>query len=544
MPTKAQFESAAKLARKNIVHHGDTDIFPFPFERFVFEDESEEIVKLIVEYNENFETYLARYSPTNVSALTPVGYFGFRWATQIDYIWNAYLLSCVLVLRNEIEAARIPAAEGVVFSYRLSCDKDTGSLFDRSIGFSGFMKRSKELSNDFKYVVICDISEFYPRLGHHRLENALKQIDGSSDYPSKIMKFLSNFSRTNSFGLPIGGPAARILSEITINQVDKLLFGRGIKFVRFADDYHIFVETREDAYKSLIYLSEKLSLNQGLTLQKSKTRIMSAAEFQATMPSVDEGSPDSVGQPEDTKSDPRESILSFSLRFDPYSPNAEEEYKTLKSEIKKYDILSILKEELLKSRVHATLTRKLIKAVRYLDADTKSQAILSILSNGDVLYPIYSSVMMLIDQIIDEVSSDSRSKIKVSILNMVKSDSHILKIDIHLCYAIRILSKFNETEVISLLQQIYEGATSPIVKRDIILALARFGEWYWLSDVKNNFRQLSSPERRAFIVASYALSDEGKHWRENIKSELSPYEIVIMRWAGKKANQAGWKIGP
>lgn len=290
VPNKQEFENAARLAVTNIINHGDTDIFPFPFERFVFQDKKEEIIQLLCEYNDKFKEYLARYSPLNVSSLNPVNYVGFRWATQIDYIWNAYFLSCVLILQKKIESARIPQEKKCVFSYRIAPNKKSGALFEKSVGFQSFMKRSYELSKQHEFVVVCDISEFYPRLGHHRLENALKQIDGSSDYPTKIMEFLGNYSRTNSFGLPVGGPAARILSELTINQVDKLLLGKGINFTRFADDYHLYAKSREEAYLNLIFLSEKLFINQGLTLQKSKTRIMSAAEFQATMPPLeDEG---------------------------------------------------------------------------------------------------------------------------------------------------------------------------------------------------------------------------------------------------------------
>ena len=50
---------------------------------------------------ENREAYLARFSPLNVSSLTPVTYSGFRWATQIDPIWNAHFLACVLALLGE-----------------------------------------------------------------------------------------------------------------------------------------------------------------------------------------------------------------------------------------------------------------------------------------------------------------------------------------------------------------------------------------------------------------------------------------------------------
>ena len=39
----------------------------------------------------------------NVGALAPVGYTGFRWAMQIDPIWNAAYLSWVLSIADQIE---------------------------------------------------------------------------------------------------------------------------------------------------------------------------------------------------------------------------------------------------------------------------------------------------------------------------------------------------------------------------------------------------------------------------------------------------------
>lgn len=55
------------------------------------------------------------------------------------------------------------------------------------------------------------------------------------------------------------------------------------------------------------------------------------------------------------------------------------------------------------------------------------------------------------------------------------------------------------------------------------------------------FRTLSPAERRAFIVASFFLGDEGKHWRASIKSEFSPFEELVADWAARKKNSIeGW----
>jgi Reverse transcriptase (RNA-dependent DNA polymerase) len=441
-----------------------------------------------------------------------------------------------------MEEARAPKSDNVVFSYRNQIDKETGDLFDRNYGWFQFMEQSLKVSAEFEFVVACDISEFYPRLGHHRLENALKQIAGDTPYPKRIMRFLSNYSNTRSFGLPIGGPAARILSEITINQIDRLLIGNGIKFTRFADDYHLFAGSREDAYRYLIFLSEKLFDNQGLSLQKSKTRIMTSAEFKATNPlkhqmERDEAEID-LRSPERGSSE----LLRFSLRFDPYSATAKEDYERLSSEIKKFDIIKLLKDELAKSRVHTALARKIVAAIRYLDGTTKDDAVLSIIENCDVLYPIFSSVLLMLAQVFDELSASTKNIVTAEIQKLIKSHSHVFRVDVHLSYAIRVLAHSNVPDNLALLQQIYEERTSPLVRRDIILVLAKWGEWYWLSDRRNRFRELSGPERRAFIVASYILKDEGDHWRDHIVKELNPFEKFIMRWAGQKANLLNWVV--
>jgi hypothetical protein len=538
--TKNEFRAAAKIAVQNLIKHGDTDIFPLTFEGHAIFDKPDEFVDLVCEYDENFDEYLARFPPSNTNALIPVSYYGFRWATQIDPIWNAHLLSCVVTLSDKAEAARIRKDAECVFSYRYRPDEKSGDLFDRDFSWHDFMTKSLKHCESYEYVTTCDISEFYPRLGHHRLENALLQIAGETGYPKKIMAFLSNFSNTRSFGLPIGGPAARILSELTINQIDRLLQGKRIPFTRFADDFHLFANSREEAYRQTIFLSEKLFENQGLSLQKSKTRIMTSSEFRTTSPvqaPKDEGSAEEEGKDAADRHERSRRLLSFSLRFDPYSPTAEDDYEKLKEEVRRFDILGLLKEELAKSRVHIALSRKIITAVHYLEGQTKDDAVLSIVENSDILYPIYSSALIMMDRVFGELGDDAKRRLTDRIVRLIRSDSHVLRVDVHLCFALRVLQHTNTEEIQQLLKDIYEDRKSEIIRRDIILIMALWGDWYWLSDLRNHYRQLSAAEKRALLVASYSLRDEGKHWRDHIKKELNPLEAFILSWAGERVGK-------
>jgi hypothetical protein len=152
------------------------------------------------------------------------------------------------------------------------------------------------------------------------------------------------------------------------------------------------------------------------------------------------------------------------------------------------------------------------------------------------LYPIFSSALIMMDAVYDELSDEAKLEVSKCIVELIKSDSHVLRVDVHLCFALRVLQHSHNEEVQQLLKELYESRASDIVRRDIILIMALWGDWYWLSDLRNRYRQLSAAEKRALLVASYSLKDEGKHWRTNIKKELNPFEAFVLKWAGERVN--------
>jgi hypothetical protein len=162
-----------KRAIANVIRHGDTDIFPFPIENHIFFDKASECLALLRDIHKDFEGSLSRYPPAHDAALAPVNYTGFRWATQIDPLWNLYFLALVLSIAEAVELARLPVVSKRVFSYRYHWSEEAADIFDGDNNWREFMVCSLEHAKRFKFVVVCDISEFYPRLGHHRLENAL-----------------------------------------------------------------------------------------------------------------------------------------------------------------------------------------------------------------------------------------------------------------------------------------------------------------------------------------------------------------------------------
>lgn len=264
----SKFRQYLKKSVENVIGHGDTDIFPFPVENLLFNDKKTEVVDLLEKIHKDFDKYISEYPLLHERSLQAVGYYGFRYGTQLDPIWNAYLLALVLSIADDIESARVPVSRKKVFSYRYSFDKEKSSLFNRDSNWLAFNKRATELAKNHKVILKCDISNFYPSIYHHRLENALKKASTNTESIRRILKVLTKISKGVSYGLPVGGPAARLLSELLLNRTDRLMLSEGVEFCRYADDYIVFSNTVEDAYAKLIFISEKLYENEGLAIQK------------------------------------------------------------------------------------------------------------------------------------------------------------------------------------------------------------------------------------------------------------------------------------
>ena len=531
-------DQAFELAVKNIAKFGDTDIFPYQIDNQVFYDDPSGTIDILKEIDTGFDQAIEKIPLLAVKSLAAVGYAGFRWGTQIDPIWNAYLLSLVLRIGDDIERARVSIDKEVVFSYRYKPDFTSASVFDPSIGWHEFQMRSIDLARKYSYVLVCDISDFYPRIYHHRLENSLKRATVDADAIKRIDSILFRIAEHVSYGLPIGGPAARLLSELLLNRIDRLLLSEQIQYCRFVDDYRIFANSREEAYRSLVRLSELLLVNEGLSLQKTKTRILTSGEFLQTSSLAEENKAETHEEQE------ARLFSRLRLRYDPYSPNAEEEYEALKEELNKFDIVGMLGRQLTKSRIEEGLTRRLIGAVRHLPDQMKNRAVSSMFASLDILYPVFPAVMIVTRAVMADLDNNTQNEVFKALRDLISSGSYITQVPANLSFAIRVLVIDNSEETEAVLVRLSREQHNMMIKRDLILSMANRGADYWISNCRKQYSTLTTWERRALIVSSYILEDEGKHWRDGIRKELNSYDQHLMKWAGSKKMAQGnaWHI--
>lgn len=318
--------------------------------------------------------------------------------------------------------------------------------------------------------------------------------------------------------------------------MDRLLLSTGSTFCRFADDYHLFAESADDANRKLIFLSEKLLENEGLLLQKSKTRVMTSEEFLATSEVSEHNIPES---PEEASA--RE-FLRLRLHFDPYSLTATEEYEQLKSELSRFDIVGLLAREMRKSRIHTALTRRLISAVQHLSDDMLNLAVMSIIENLEVLYPVFPSVILLLRAVVGRLDDETKSTAFSAIRSLIVQRSYIVAVPTNLAFAIRILAHDPSEETDIALSSIFEATRNVIIRRDVILAMARRGADYWISDAKNSFAARTSWEKTALLIASFILGDEGDYWRSAVEIQLTPSERLALEWAKTRMQSGTWEI--
>jgi hypothetical protein len=241
-------------------------------------------------------------------------------------------------------------------------------------------------------------------------------------------------------------------------------------------------------------------------------------------------------------------FLRLHIHYDPYSATADEDYEELKRSLDQFDVLDLLKSELGKGRVHAALTRRLVSALQFLESDLRVQAIQSLIENFETLGPILPQVLPAIttsmadleEALIDDVHSFIRGKID--------ENHYLAQVDVNLAFMVRLLGARHSLASEQLLIRIYAlphgfgNAPSPAIQRDIMLILAKWRVTYWLSDQKNYIANAHPWVKRAFLVASYVLGDEGKHWRDAHKSSFNEFEFLVRDWMTTKVAVPGWEI--
>jgi hypothetical protein len=275
-----KIDSAAKLAIANVLKEGLTDIFPEPFENALLKNkEFQKVVKNeVVKAVSGGSLESLKMFPVEHVLLPKTAAFDFRRCALIQPLDTIKYLSLAILFAEEIERHRPSKARKIVYSYRYAPNK--GYLFDPKYTMTSFTKHvaDKAKQSRTKVLVSCDIANFYDRLNLHRLESILLSLALDKNQIKLLNQLLLFWSNRDSYGLPVGSNASRILAEASLLEVDAYLLSIGAVFCRFVDDYRLFAPDANTAHYWLTQLIERLWI-EGLTINKSKTKIEDVSEW-------------------------------------------------------------------------------------------------------------------------------------------------------------------------------------------------------------------------------------------------------------------------
>lgn len=515
-------------ALRHIERYGDTDIFPIPFEY--------KAIRHCWEPGQGFGEIKAKgfrelLRATDLSAwalrpqrrcIAPKNLYGFRIATQLDPIDALLFAALIYELGQEIEVARIPEAERVVHSYRFRPTAE-GEMFDPAVGYRTFLKQAKERAETggVHYVVTADIADFYPRVYSHPLENALPVVTAKSAHINALIRFLGQLNQGVSYGLPVGPSGSRLLAELVLSDVDRLLLSEGISFVRFVDDYRIFCASEREAYDALAKLANALFENHGLTLQQHKTKILTAGEY------LGELAPDEEDLERTRLSEEFESIVNDLGLEDPYGPIIYEELPPeLKARVDGLNLLGILEEQIALDVKANTLTiRFLLRRFAQLG---ERDALDKLLRAPRVLYLVLHAFSDYVAAISKEADA---AEIGEKVLTLL-DDGVLGHLEFNRAWLLHPFSASVGLNCVVALQRLLQANPLQLERRELLLSLGSHGAADWLSANRRILDQEPPWCRRAFLAAARALrGDQSAHWYKAVRPQLDRLEQAVTIWA-------------
>ena len=148
---------------------------------------------------------------------------------------------------------------------------------DSSFGFrpnrnvqQAVLKAQGYINGGFQYIIDIDLKTFFDEVDHCYLLQLLYRKIKCRETLRLMRKWLRSSSKINGKlvkrrkGVPQGSPLSPLLSNIMLHELDRELERQSLRFIRYADDFSIYVKTKAIARKvgNNIYkfLRDKLKL--------------------------------------------------------------------------------------------------------------------------------------------------------------------------------------------------------------------------------------------------------------------------------------------
>ena len=160
------------------------------------------------------------------------------------------------------------------------------TFFKTSYGFrpnksakEAVLKCKEYIDAGYKWTVDIDLAKYFDTVNHDKLMRLLSATIQDSRVLSLIRKYLRSGVTVNGtveetdIGCPQGGNLSPLLSNIMLNELDKELTHRDLKFCRYADDANIYVKSKKSAERVMASITRFIEEKLKLKVNKSKSAV-------------------------------------------------------------------------------------------------------------------------------------------------------------------------------------------------------------------------------------------------------------------------------
>jgi len=142
------------------------------------------------------------------------------------------------------------------------------------------VKRAQEYYQaGYHWVVNLDLEKFFDRVNHDKLMSLVSERVNDWRLKKLIQRYLKvgamkgDVYSPREEGTPQGGPLSPLLANLLLDQLDKELEKRGLRFVRYADDCNIYVKSRRSGGRVKRTITRHLSRKLKLKVNEEKSSI-------------------------------------------------------------------------------------------------------------------------------------------------------------------------------------------------------------------------------------------------------------------------------
>jgi RNA-directed DNA polymerase len=131
----------------------------------------------------------------------------------------------------------------------------------------------------YRWVVDLDLEKFFDRVSHDILMSRVAKRVGDRRVLKLIRSFLTAGVLENGLvgvtdeGTPQGGPLSPLLSNLMLDDLDRELERRGLRFVRYADDCNVYVRSERAGQRVMTGLKAFLAGRLKLKVNEAKSAV-------------------------------------------------------------------------------------------------------------------------------------------------------------------------------------------------------------------------------------------------------------------------------